>query len=209
MITARPWLLGIVLWAGIHVPCPEASASLPPADRLFGCPLAANPSDFIPPSTWAPRRVKGMSASLLLPPGWRLDGDRPVAQATSADGQTSVTVRRQSLSGTAGLTLARSLMELRELGPSHTGSLCAATLARQVDGLGLWRITQVSTYGRPLGERRRSFALYAHQGTEIFSVVVTTKWSRQADGPDLRMIRRLLGALRPDGAAGEMAHLEL
>ncbi|MEC9070878.1 MAG: hypothetical protein VX938_00805 [Myxococcota bacterium] len=209
MSCSRPWLLAILLWTGIHMPCSEASAALPSADRLFGCPLAANPSEFIPPSTWAARRVKGMTASLLLPPDWRLEGDRPVARATSADGQTSVSVRRQSLSGSAGLALARSLMEFRELGPSHTGQLCATTLSRQVDGLGLWRGVQVSTYGRPLGERRRSFALYAHRGTEIYSVVITTRWSRKAEGPDLRMVRRLLGALRPDGAAGEMAQLEL
>ena len=78
-------------------------------------------------------------------------------------------------------------------------------LYRQVDGLGLWRSIQVSTYGRPLGERRRSFALYAHQGTEVFSMVITARWSRKADGPDLPMIRRLLGAIRPDGSREEMA----
>lgn len=179
--------------------------ALPSTDRLFGCPLAANPSDFIPPDSWSARTVKGMNIALVLPTDWKVEGKRPVVQATSSDGQTTITVRKQHLSGTAGLSLTRSLMELRELGPSHTGKACGAMLSRQVDGLGLWRSIQVSTYGRPLGERRRSFALYAHQGTEVFSVVVTARWSRKADGPDLPMIRQLLGAIRPDGSREEMA----
>jgi len=199
------WIL--IAAAGLIIGETRGAQALPSTDQLFGCPLSASASDFIPPASWTSQTLDRMNVSLVLPPDWKVQGKEPVVQASSSDGQTIVTVRKQNLSGLAGLSLARSLVEFTELGPSHMGVACGLSLARQVDGLSRWRAVQVSAYGRPLGERRRSFALYAHQGTEIFTVVVTTRWSREDDGPDLPLVRRLLGALQPYDPSREMALL--
>ena len=50
--------------------------------------------------------------------------------------------------------------------------------------------------GRPLGARWRNYALFGTAGQTALVVTLSASWPKHRKGPDLNMIRRLLGGIR-------------
>ncbi|MGM0577062.1 MAG: hypothetical protein ACQEXJ_15155 [Myxococcota bacterium] len=174
---------------------PEALAALPPVDHLFGCPLLAPAEEFRPPDDWEGHPLPEVGAEIALPPGWELKWERgaPVVDREQVD----IALRRGRLVTTERLAFVRHAVELRELGPSHAGPSCEAALVdrlRQVTG---WDALTVGVYARPLGWRRRHFALYVGLPDGSLTVVLRLRWDKDPYGPDLALVRRLLGGIRP------------
>ena len=186
---------------------PEASI-LPSPAQLFGCPLDEDPSAFVPPAPWSGQRIDELGVTLRLPTDWKVTRRGPVATATSPDGQTTLEVRRQRLGGRPGLAMVRDLLEVRETGPSHAGTLCSDNVTAHLNTGRSWLHAEVGVYGRPLGERRRTYSLFGARPSDVVVILVTTRWRARDPGPDLSLVRRLLGSVRP-ASSGELAGLAL
>ncbi len=181
----------------------SSAAAPPPPESLFGCPLAAPMQSFEAPREWQPTAVEGLDLLLDLPPRWELVVDGDVATARPPNRRHRITVRQSRLVSHDRLHYVRRAVELTELGPSHAGERCEEslrTVLRQATG---FDPLTVGVYGRPLGERRRSYALFATHGQGTITVVVTVRWGRSDPGPPLDLVRALLGGVRRGAALSD------
>ena len=198
----------VSLWLALGGVAHGAPASgLPSPESLFGCPLDGDRAAFVPPAPWITHRVPELGLEVQTPPGWRLELRGPIAVAKSPDGLTEVELRSQRLGGKAGLSLVRDMVELRETGPSHVGRRCSEGLSAHLTSGRPWIHAEVAIYGRPLGERRRTYGLYAARPSDVLAVFVSTRWGRGEVGPDLKLVRHLLGSVRPSAPRGDVALL--
>ena len=90
----------------------------------------------------------------------------------------------------------RDAIERVSLGPSHAGPRCSQLLDQRLKGATGLSSVSVGIYGRPLGERRRSYGLYARLPQGTLTAVLTARWSASDEGPDLEIVRRVLGGIR-------------
>lgn len=173
-----------------------APGAPPPVETLFGCALDGPPAAFATPAEWEAHDVSDLGVHLQLPRGWTVVTDGDVATGRSQDGRHRITVRRGRLVGHERLAFVRRSVELTELGPSHASEACEARLAERLRAFTGWDPLVAGVYGRPLGGRQRSYAMYAGLPDGSVTVVVTTRWPEKASGPDLDLVRRLLAGVR-------------
>ncbi len=174
-------------------PEPPAPAEPPAVRRLFNCALEAHPSGFEPRERWQRRPIEALGVAVTVPAGWTIEGGGPVWSVRSPSGRTELSLR---MSPRATVAETRRALELLELGPTHAGAWCeraVATRLSQVTGL---TGVGVGVYRKSLAKRRRRYALYAPVGGGALAVLLTARWRRD-DGPDLEVVRRVLGGVRP------------
>lgn len=169
--------------------------ALPDVERLFGCPLDAPSDKWKPRARWHTTQLRELGIALSTPGAWELEGGRSRAILRSGSGNTTLRVTQSQLKADKLDTVKRAT-EQRELGPSHAGPACAEALAARIEeATGLEQI-RVGVYGRPLGARQRSYAIYAPHRGGVLTLVLSIQWGRRAKGPDLEVVRRVLGGLR-------------
>ena len=168
----------------------------PPVATLFGCPVLAPEDRLRPRPDWERRTLGALGVSIATPPGWRVAVDGRVQVIRSISGRTVVSLRRQD----APVAAVRWGVELRELGASHAGPSCERALTGRLAGVTGLPVAGVGVYGRPLGEPRRSFALFVAEPGGALTVVLTARWRPADGGPDMEIVRRVLGGLRPVAA---------
>lgn len=186
------------LVAAWTVGSPAARAELPPVERLFGCPILAPQEAFETPEEWVRHELPSAGVSLALPPDWEVVHEHGVP-VVDRD-QAYIWLRRGHRVGAERLPFVRRALELRELGPSHAGPDCERSLVERLRRATRFEHLLAGVYARPLGWRRRHYALYVGlpDGGGSLALVVRLRWDRlPADGPDLALLRRLLGGVRP------------
>ena len=174
-----------------------APASPPPVSTLFGCPLPAEPSAFVPPETWTKHALPSLGVVMALPPQWTIEDRGAVVKAMAPDKRTGVVLRHSRLTEPARLPFLRQTVEHAELGPSFANKACEDRLVTLLAAHAGWDPLQVGVYGRPLGDRRRRVAMFAGLAAGSLTAIVSARWRSRARGPDLPLVRRLLGGLRP------------
>ena len=190
-----PW--GLALAVAVCGVIEPAGAALPPVQRLFGCPIASGPEAFTPPKGWSLRLLPALGARVHLPPGWRVQVEGALAVVESPGTNVRLALRRGRLAGADRLDFVRRSVELTELGPSHAGARCEAAVVAALTSLTGWRQLRFGVHGRPLGERQRSWSLFLALGDGALTSVVTVRWRRRDAGPDLAIVRQLLGGIQP------------
>ncbi len=188
-------LVGVVLTPA-WLPA-TAEAAPPPVERLFGCPLRAPAEAFRALPEWHRVASGALDVSYATPPGWEATEASEVISIRPAKGGATLTLRRGRLVSPERLAFVRRSVELTELGPSHAGPACERDLVERIAQIAGWERVEVGVYGRPLAGRQRSYALFAALPDGTLTVVVTVTWSKRAGGPDLDLVRRLLGGVVP------------
>lgn len=173
-----------------------AAPSPPPVERLFGCPLQAPTAGWRAPAKWAAETLDEVRVQAVLPAAWRRSAVPGRVEITSPGGDLNLSVRRGADPSPGGLVALRRGVEASELGPSHAGTACGRALAAEVARVTGLSDVSVGVYGRPLADRRRSYAVFARDRHGPLVGVVTARWSARASGPDLGLVRRLLAAVR-------------
>ena len=171
-------------------------APLPPPEQLFACTLDGPSHGFTPRRRWKQRRVNGTPLMMHLPGTWKVTGQRGIGRVESTDGRVRIRIRIEDSPEKRSLRDLREVLEATEVGKSHMGERCGERIAREIKNITGFDRVLVTVHGRPLGERRRNYVLYLNKGTLMLSVVVTIRWNRDADGPELDLVRRLMGSLR-------------
>lgn len=185
----------LMLLAGSGLALAPEARALPEVDRLFGCPLDAPADQWVPRKGWTRTTLAELGIRLETPGAWALDESPSRASLESASGKTRIRITQSRLPADKLDTVKRAT-EQRELGPSHAGPACAEAVARHLaEATGFERV-RVGVYGRPLGARQRSYAVYAVHRGAVLTVILTIKWGRRASGPDLEVVRRVLGGVR-------------
>ncbi len=189
---ALPVALALVLWGAA-----AAQAEPPPVERLFGCPLSAPQEGFRPGPGWQRLELEAVGAVVQVPADWKVERTGALVEIVSSSGKSRLVLRRSTLAGADRVEEVKRAVEAAELGPSHLGAACERALLERLTGLRGFGAARLGVYGRPLGDHRRTYAAFLPAGEATLSVLLTTRWGRSDDGPDLAVVRRVLGGLEP------------
>jgi hypothetical protein len=189
----RLFFVCVCMWVGGR----ESRAELPLPTRFFACPLQGESAAFKTPTHWVQTMVSDTQISISLPPGWKSTEGSIHPRFEAPMGQISITLRRSGPLKLDGLKRLRRVIELTELGPSHAHPRCEKNLGKMIHGVSGWASAQVGVYGRPMGERKRTYALFGTLPKGSLTVLITTRWKSSENGPDLHLIRRLMAGIHP------------
>jgi len=175
---------------------PGASAAPPSPTKIFACPLgglkAATPDLKAVPVVLAP-----LGLQARLPPWLKVKSSAP-QRVDLASKSWRLSLRRSRQAPKRGAAAVKRAMERYELRASHISSRCErASLTNVLPKRSLlFTRARLGSYTRPLGQRRRSHALYLElrDGT-VMTAVVTGFWRRSRTGPSLQTALDLLGAV--------------
>ncbi len=173
----------------------SAQAGPPAPSTLFGCPLAGVEQPKRGAKTArAPRILTQVRLAVELPGALQIKAMAPQRVDLAARRRT-LSLRRSHRAPAGGLDEAKAAMERYELRRSHISRSCErAALARILPATSTtFRRARLGVHSRPLGQRRRTYALYleAVDHTVVLAVVTVT-WPRSHEGPSLKEVSALL-----------------
>lgn len=172
-----------------------ARSGSPSPKALFGCPLQNVARRPALASVSHPLAELGLEVVL---PKW-LKATRRAPQRVDFQSKSwRLSLRSTYQAPKGGLSAVRVAAERTELGASHAARRCERAVLRgwlpaKSD---LFRHAELGVYGRPLGLRRRTFALFLTRADgRVLTATLTGKWKGTKTGPDLRDVAAIFGAI--------------